>query len=402
MSTFRLSVRRAVALAAFAVATLFASGCTTYDSYYYDRGDGGDYYTHDRWYDDGYGYYGGHYGLWAYDSVLWPSYRWYDPWYAPGYYYGISWSPSWYGLSFGYHGRSRYGHPWAYHHYSPYRGSWWDNHHYYGGTGWRHGYRDRYSSYRFGSARNEAERLARLEGADRPYARDGEARPARDPGRYGDGALGARTRGFGVPVAPHESTERAPQRGDYSRGIDYGDRAGNVEYVERRREATRDAAWRDGRIEPEYARERGDVRGRDYDWRRRDDGRERDALPETRVLDSRALGGETRARADATPRWHRDASDGSRERTYVHETPTPRYESQPRVEVYERDAREISIGRERSYESASRHEAPAPRYEAPAPRYEAPSRGNDAPSPSRSYDPPSRSEGGERWSREPD
>jgi hypothetical protein len=196
MHSFRLSVRRAGALAALAFATL-VSGCATYsDSYYVDDRYGGDYY-YGR--DDGY-YADPYWGAYAYDSVLWPTYRWYDPWYAPGYYYGINYSPSWFGLSFGYFGRSHYYSPWAYHHYSPYRYSWWDNHATYGGTGWRHGYRDGYSAYRFGSARNEAERIARAE-ASRPRA---EA-----PSAY---------RG-----------DAAPRGGNWSRGIDYGDARGGGE-----------------------------------------------------------------------------------------------------------------------------------------------------------------------------
>jgi hypothetical protein len=178
------------------------SGCTTYEGYGY-RDDG---YYDDRYYDgpgyyrgsprsdyaadgyrygyDSYGYdgFGGYpdYVLWSgYYSVLWPVYRgYYDPFYSPGYFYGVSWYPrSYFGLHY-----SAYAWPY-YQPYAPYRYSYQDA--YFDHWGQRRGdaydRRDQHgnidpSRYRFGSARNEAERLAndqasrRLPGAARPGA----------------------------------------------------------------------------------------------------------------------------------------------------------------------------------------------------------------------------------------
>jgi len=178
------------------------SGCTTYEGYGY-RDDG---YYDDRYYDgpgyyrgsprndyhgygygygyDSYGYdgYGGYpdYVLWSgYYSVLWPVYRgYYDPFYSPGFFYGVTWYPrSYFGLHY-----SAYAWPY-YQPYAPYRYSYQDA--YFDHWGQRRGdaydRRDRRgnidpSRYRFGSARNEAERLAndqaarRLPGAARPGA----------------------------------------------------------------------------------------------------------------------------------------------------------------------------------------------------------------------------------------
>lgn len=128
-------------------ATLLA-GCVYYPPTTYVADPQGDYY-YQSGYDDGYhGYVGVGYG-----DGWWPSY-WYGawPWYSwypgYGYYYGVTWCPHW-------------GHGWDdwawYHPYSPYRGSYYD--HYYdwrgnGGLG-----------PRFGSASNEAERLANMDRA---------------------------------------------------------------------------------------------------------------------------------------------------------------------------------------------------------------------------------------------
>lgn len=262
MSRVASRLRTIAAVGALASSTLL-TGCVSYgESYAYEERyvGGRTYYEprEERYYDDGhyagdyyyeespswsvsYGYgdwpwYGG-----TYYSVLWPTYaHWYDPWYSPGYYYGVTWFPrSWYGYSFAYYGGS----PWHYrwHHYAPYRYSWWDNYYdwdRWDDRGWRDSRRSR-DVYRFGSARNEAERLAYYSGADRYRPRSEDVR-LRQQGRYADGwredgALGTTTRGFGVPVDGRGAGYRSPStetpryrgadRVSGSRGIDYG-RAG--------------------------------------------------------------------------------------------------------------------------------------------------------------------------------
>jgi hypothetical protein len=189
-------MKRLAALVLIAVSSLLA-GCATYDDYaYYDR-DGyyedeyyGDRYHRDRYYYDRYGnrvyyndydvsyrYGGVGYGLasWSYPdyfvynyyySTLWPTYRYYyDPFWSPGFYYGVTFFPrTYFGLNVGWHS-------WPYYHaYSPYRHShadhyydWWDYS--------RHRAADRQRYYgnhylpRYGSARNEAQALARRTGA---------------------------------------------------------------------------------------------------------------------------------------------------------------------------------------------------------------------------------------------
>lgn len=178
------------------------AGCVTYPSSYYAPGDpyagGGDYYFDER-YDDGYGgaygyvepYSSGYASGWpVYYSTLWPVYRnYYDPFWSPGFYYGVTWFPSTYfGLGIG--GWDA----WPYYtHYSPYRYAFWDSYYdwynpwwhgggHYGhghGHGGGRGHRDDWDDRddngwrdpprggggpRFGSARNEAERLARIDG----------------------------------------------------------------------------------------------------------------------------------------------------------------------------------------------------------------------------------------------
>ncbi|HVF35478.1 MAG TPA: hypothetical protein VND91_09175 [Candidatus Saccharimonadia bacterium] len=340
MTAIRLSVRRAGALAAFVVATLLA-GCTTYPDSYYASDDryGGDYYygRADRYYDDPY------WGAYAYDSIFWPTYRWYDPWYSPAYSYGVSFSPSWFGLSFGYFGGRRY--PWGYHHYAPYRASWWDNRAYYGGAGWRHGYRDGLSGRRFGSARNEAERIARAEGVARPQRDDTAGLRSYAPESYRGGGYSS--------------------RGSRSRGIDYGDR-GAPRSADEATQLQRDAAWR-GDAQRDYSRYRSDeapIR-RSYDWREspRDDRAPRE-------IDSRALGG-----YDSPRRYDRDArridhsSDAySRARDVAprYDTPAPRYEQryeQPRYQQPRHEGGGMSrpAGPSRSYAAPSMPSTPAPR-----------------------------------------
>lgn len=338
MSAIRLSVRRAGALAAFLVAALLA-GCTTYPDSYYASDDryGGDYYygRADRYYDDPY------WGAYAYDSIFWPTYRWYDPWYSPGFSYGVSFFPSWWGLSLGHFGGYHHHH----HHYSPYRGSWWDNRAYYGDAGWRHGYRDRYSGQRFGSARNEAERIARAEGIARPQRDDSAGLRSYSPeSRRGGDYL---------------------SRGSRSRGIDYGD-GGTPRGEDAMRDAQRDEAWRTDR-ERTYSRYRSDdapIR-RAYDWRNspRD---ERAPLD----IDSRALGDGDVRRHDRGMRGidrSADAYSRARDATPHYDAPSPRYEhrydaapqhyEQPRHDSRGNDGMSRPAAPERSYHQPS---MPAP------------------------------------------
>lgn len=186
-------MKRLVALALTAAASLL-SGCATYDDYsYYDR-DGyyeDDYYGNRddsrRYYYDEYGNrvygnpydvasrYGANYGSasWGYPdyirynsyySALWPTYRYYyDPYWSPGFYYGVTYFPrTYFGLNLSWYS-------WPYYQaYSPYRNSYGD--HYYD---WRDDYSrsraGRMQQYgqapRYGSARNEAQYLARTSGA---------------------------------------------------------------------------------------------------------------------------------------------------------------------------------------------------------------------------------------------
>ena len=187
-------MKRLVVLALTAVSSLL-SGCATYDEYsYYDR-DGyyedeyygdrhvGRRYYYDEWgnrvYIDDYDVshrYGAYYGSasWGYPdyvryntyySALWPTYRYYyDPYWSPGFYYGVTYFPrTYFGLNVGWYS-------WPYYQaYSPYRYSNVD--HYYD---WADYSRDRaadrqryYGNHlpRYGSARNEAQALARATGA---------------------------------------------------------------------------------------------------------------------------------------------------------------------------------------------------------------------------------------------
>ncbi|MBL0029840.1 MAG: hypothetical protein IPO95_12530, partial [Rhodanobacteraceae bacterium] len=186
-------MKRLAVLALTAAASLL-SGCATYDDYsYYDR-DGyyeddyyGDRYDSRRYYYDRYGNrvyindydvanrYGVDYGnaSWGYPdyvrynyyySALWPTYRYYyDPYWSPGFYYGVTYFPrTYFGLNLSWYS-------WPYYQaYSPYRNSYAD--HYYD---WRdersRGRAGRMEQYgytpRYGSARNEAQYLARTTGA---------------------------------------------------------------------------------------------------------------------------------------------------------------------------------------------------------------------------------------------
>jgi len=191
----------------FALACLLLLGaCATTPYRYYD----------DRYYaegevvvDDGYAGYrsvypvgrhaGGYYDypLWvdypAYHSVFWSFNRWYvDPLWHPHFYYGVTWFPrNYYSVGFRHwHGGHRYWRPgYGYLAYSPYRGAWID--HYYDWYPWY--WRNpvvfqRYYGPRYGSTRNEAERMGRYSaqyrGQGLPAGRGGSDRwdsAARNP-----------------------------------------------------------------------------------------------------------------------------------------------------------------------------------------------------------------------------
>ncbi len=182
-------------------ATVLLSGCVVHETYrepyygdgnyrgsssggYYSGGDGayssdGSYSGGERYYADDGGtggdYYYGYDNSYStasyvdnsfYYSLFWPLNHWYyDPFVYPGYRYGVTWFPrSYFSVSYSYgYGYSHY-RPYSLA-YSPYRYAWVDN--YYDNRPWHH-HHDRpshnYDNYyplpRYGSAHNEAERLA--------------------------------------------------------------------------------------------------------------------------------------------------------------------------------------------------------------------------------------------------
>lgn len=255
-------IRRLAVLATL----LLLSGCVTteyvYRDRYYDghvvdghyvgedRYDSGSYYAPARAAHGDYYYASDYYSSWydypAYASVFWPLHRsWHDPYWYPSYYYGVTFFPRNY-LSFG----LSYG--WPHHgnwYYSPYRYSWVDNYYdwrpWYGGRN-HHG---RHYSPRYGSARNEAERLSRradegwgygrggartadsrdprMSDAVRrtPYGTYGTTRNAARDADYGGGGSSPRRdigmRGFGVPVDGGAQTDaqREVRRQAYEDGL---------------------------------------------------------------------------------------------------------------------------------------------------------------------------------------
>lgn len=186
-------LRRLFALAL----ALSLGGCATYETRYYDEYDDGYYAATD----DGYGdYYVGQpsyryvdrydypgYLAWpAYHSMFWGISRWYyDPFYYPGYYYGVTYFPrGYFAWSSGWT-RYRFDVSHRYFPYSPYRYAWHD--HYYDWEPWYRSYpshRHWHPEPRYGSARNEAERLAwesRNRYRERPAQTYSSPRQARDP-----------------------------------------------------------------------------------------------------------------------------------------------------------------------------------------------------------------------------
>jgi hypothetical protein len=223
---------RRVGLVAALVGASALTGCATYyDSSYYNGGyyedaygNRGDYYTDDSYYGyDDYGYGSSYY----YGSVLWPTWRYYDPWYSPYWYGGYPYSG--FGFSLGYYDPFYYPGPYRYGSYG------WYGHHGYGHHGrhdrrnvnrgdWRPRDNDdpyRRGDYRQGSAADETARLANRRGIDRPLGRT-----------YADPDRQYRS----LPSQPMQPSQQMPQ-GDWRRSRDGGSGDGyssrRIEQMER-------------------------------------------------------------------------------------------------------------------------------------------------------------------------
>lgn len=383
--------------------TLALSGCLTYDSYGY-RDDGyyeDRYFGGGRYYDTNPGYASSNsywnypdYVYWSdYYSVLWPVYRgYYDPFYTPGFYYGVTWYPrTYFGLSYSWYS-------WPYYQaYSPYRHSYWDGYYDHwdrrrGEVGRRvaHGYDANVSNpYLYGSARNEAEQLARRSGAAYrlgaaqpglqydPYAAQRTAATAREQldGRYqrgesyapGAGQAGGRgqmRRGEVQDVSGQALPSRART---YDRGA----------WQDPQSSPRRGAGWvsdtpadsqprqREQRSSP-YFRELGGAqvpisRQPELD---RDRGGERGRV-ERESIESRSFDSE------------RPELDRSRSRAqpYGYRSTPPAYAPAPRADVqrYQRSDSGMDTMQRSPAPSEGYQQRSAPRYESPQ-RFEAPSR----------------------------
>lgn len=223
-------------------AALLLAGCASTRGYYYDGGyyardgyaydrsyrhGGIDYYAGgysgygDYWYaDPGYRY-PGYFDTPYYYSLFYPINRWYyDPFWYPGYYYGVTWFPRNYlSFSLGWNRWSGWGPYGGHFAYSPYRYGWSDW--YYDWYPWYRAYPHYHRHYerpRFGNPRNEAERLARLDGAQRAYKRGNFAsvRPAAGRAQAAGMARGASR---GLPASRGALPSRsAPMRAAPARG----------------------------------------------------------------------------------------------------------------------------------------------------------------------------------------
>ena len=388
------------------------SGCLTYDSYGY-RDDGyyeDRYYSGGRHYDNGPGYgagYGYGYGnypdyvYWSdYYSVLWPVYRsYYDPFYTPGFYYGVTWYPH------TYFGLNHYWNSWPYYHaYSPYRYSYsdgyfdhWDRRR--GQVGHRvaHGYSANVNHpYLYGSARNEAEQLARRTGAGyqrsgaqpgvqydpyaaqrtSPLARESDSRGAQSEGRYRNSNISNDPRGRDTirrsdgdfrqrDPATYPSGQSVPSRArTYDRGEPTREQAQNPGVrssgwvSERPPEQTQGFAQPAARGRPgPYYR---DVGGAQIPINRQpplDSGVERSIQQRREVVEyqrvSPTQSGEQRAGRE-------------RQQPYTYQQSAPSYQQVERSES------------SRYQSSSEQRQAPsrqsAPQYDAPSPSYEQPSR----------------------------
>lgn len=433
-------MKRLVVLALTAVSSLL-SGCATYDEYsYYDR-DGyyedeyyGDRYVGRRYYYDEWGNrvyiddydvsrrYGAYYGSasWGYPdyvrynyyySALWPTYRYYyDPYWSPGFYYGVTYFPrTYFGLNVGWYS-------WPYYQaYSPYRNSHVD--HYYD---WADYSRDRAADHqryygnhlpRYGSARNEAQALARATGArgaaqtyygasaqpggivDPMQARQARARGTVLPFERGvrDEPYGPDGRGYGG-FTGHGAQPNAREqigRGRYEGARPTTPAYGNEAPVTRSpRGYDRDVERQDGYVAPapnERVYSRGGERLplRDSRIEQSQDT----ALPEPNRYEQRSRSPMPNREYDTgsrqiLPRQTREPYDPVFER-HVDETPQvrsqPRYESRqsfPSNPSVERTySRPVEPRSEPAYQRIERAEQPRfersePRYERPEPRFE--------------------------------
>lgn len=391
---------------------LALSGCATYDSYGY-RDDGyydDRYYSGGRYYYDDYAGYSSYrdypdYVYWSdYYSVLWPVYRgYYDPFYTPGFYYGVTWYPR------TYFGLSHYWNSWPYYHsYSPYRHSYWDG--YYdqwdrrrGQVGHRvaHGYSatvDR--PYMYGSARNEAEQLARRSGAAYqrspgqpgvqydPYAAQRTGLLGRDPvqGHYPDRGLQSRTRTDGDFTSDQRSRDvlRRTHEGVPSRQVQPfrqgaptrigTDDRGSQSTPYQQESGARRSGWMSeapSRRTPEstpdhqrstpYYREVGEARIPMTRRQPLESSYDRSLPQRQSAVESRSI----------APQSHAYDRSRSRQQPYTYQQTTPSYQpiqrsESPRYQRYEQAVpRQSAPQREVFQQSAPRYEAPQPRYEAP-------------------------------------
>lgn len=377
------------------VFTVLLSGCLTYDSYGY-RDDG---YYEDRYYSGGRTYYDGYYSgygsdyaYWnhypdyvygsAYYSVLWPIYRgYYDPFYTPGFYYGITWYPyTYFGL-----GHSWYSWPY-YHAYSPYRYSYWD------------GYYDRWdrrraevsgrvrrgqsatvsNPYLYGSARNEAERLAYQSGVGR------KQRGLEQPGVHYDPFAAQRSSSLSRGLARSEATSRSQMPARYQGG-GRGELPSRAP-LQRSSEPYRARIDRPVRSsEPARAqqpqRSAGQIRGRESGWVSAAPGSTPEPIGEARLQRGRpapyyreVAGSQvpmTRPRefAEAAPTGvpvERGRVHGSGE--YPLAQPAPNVRSEPRTAPVVRSYQQPAMPGRATYEAR-----PAARFEPPQPSARAPS-----------------------------
>jgi hypothetical protein len=355
--------------------TIALSGCLTYDSYGY-RDDGyyeDRYYSGGRYYDDYAGYDSGYsywdypdYVYWSdYYSILWPVYRsYYDPFYTPGFYYGVTWYPRTY-FGLGHHWNS-----WPYYHaYAPYRYSYWDG--YYdrwdrrGGVGRRGTYGHNQSSnhpYLYGSARNEAEQLARRRGAAYqrspeqpgvqydPYAAQRSAAlPGRDPvrGHYPQRGLQSEPGVFGSddPLA----------RGALQR----------TQGVMPARQATpyRESAPQRARPTP-YYREVGGAQVPMTQRQRLESPLERGQPGRQGMVETRRFDGENPASGQTR----------SRNQPYTYQQAAPSYQPPQRAESPRYQRFEQTAPRQQAPQREVYQQQSAPRFEAPPQRYQAPER----------------------------
>lgn len=407
-----------------AVSAVSLTGCVVYDGYgYYDD----DYYEDDHYdsYDSyrparsygpsystsiRYSGYAPDYVYWSgYYSALWPTYRYYyDPIFFPDFYYGVTYFPvSYFGIHY-----SRYQWPY-YHAYSPYRYSYYDN---YYDWRWRRNGRDyhndqyNYSRYRFGSARNESERIAAYTGMDRyrglaspgvqtqPYDRSHVFGWRNDgvQGHYPNQA-GPRPYFQQANVDPMDWRVNPPGgRGQDVRGNGAVNRYSGGAYSESTQIQRQTGSWRepayDNAQRPGFSGERsnagntgnypqGQVTSPRNNWReapQRESGwvseappirgqsqMQRESSPRFEAPDQRFERGGNRFERPSSSDWQRQQVQESQpQRIEMPQRAEPRFErAEPRYEAPQRT--------EQRFEMPQRSE---PRFERSEPRYEAPQR----------------------------